>query len=81
MPAVSVACPHCRQALSVDPSLSGQAVACPNCRRRFQMLGAAADWFVRRGHEVRRPFSVDQLRELARQGRIRADDLVRRGGD
>jgi hypothetical protein len=45
------------------------------------MLGAAADWFVRRGHEVRGPLGADQLRELARRGRIRADDLVRHGGD
>ena len=81
MSAARVACPHCRQALSVDPSLSGRAVACPNCQGRFQLPAAAAVWFIRRGHEVRGPFGAGQLREFARHGRIRADDLLRQGGD
>jgi uncharacterized protein YbaR (Trm112 family) len=35
MPSLSLACPHCRQTLSVDGPLSDQAVACPKCGKRF----------------------------------------------
>ena len=37
--------------------------------------------FVRRGREVRGPFTTDQLRELARHRKIRPDDRVRQGRD
>lgn len=44
-------------------------------------MSATAEWFVRRGKEVRGPFNSDQLRELARSGKIRRDDRVRQGRD
>lgn len=36
-----VACPHCRQQVGNDGSLSGQVVACPHCRGQFTMPGIA----------------------------------------
>jgi hypothetical protein len=42
MPSLTLACPHCRQTLAIDASLSGQAISCPNCRRRFQVPPTAA---------------------------------------
>jgi uncharacterized protein YbaR (Trm112 family) len=37
-----VACPHCRQQVGNDGSLSGQVVSCPHCRGQFTMPGIAA---------------------------------------
>ena len=37
-------------------------------------------WHVRRGEAVHGPFTATQLRELARRGKLRADDLVRKEG-
>lgn len=38
----------------------------------------AEQWQVRRGESVHGPFTAAQLRELARRGKLRADDLVRK---
>jgi hypothetical protein len=42
MPDVKIACPYCRQTLTNDALLSGQAVSCPHCQRRFQTPPAPA---------------------------------------
>lgn len=42
MSSITLACPHCRQALAIDAALSGRAVSCPTCRRRFQVPPTAA---------------------------------------
>jgi len=47
------------------------------CVRRTEML-KMDEWSVKRGQQERRVRGVEALREYARSGRLRADDLVRR---
>jgi hypothetical protein len=86
-----VACPSCKSVLQAGEKLFGKQVRCPKCQTILNVPAAAdapassaaptAGWYVAINKQKVGPFSPAQLRRLASEGKIRAEDMIHRDGE
>lgn len=84
MPAHKITCPSCKAVLNLPEHARGKRARCPKCKAPIQVPGpaeAGPEWLLARDKQRVGPFSVEQLRRMARAGELKPDDMVRRTTD